>query len=407
MNYATKSRPPVTRLRASASYITLLLGAAALLLAAPEAQAHQFRNPASGYVIDVPAGWELSGDATPELVSFVDPNGVAVFQIFTFPGDTFAGPDEIDAFIRERLAADGDSAPFAFNGREAILADLSFSPSGTGQDGPSFRGYYAFIDRQDYDFAVMSFTVESEYEAYHDFLLTNVDSFAADSEGRLLPGPISQFYYAYPPPEPQPRRFDFEGSQVTLQLDAEETEATQILIEREARILTAYGVERWDANADWIEAWKRFYRVIYRDNFDRLEGLAADLEAHFRSAGAGRQEIPERLLDWLQEFDYSRTGTLSDLLSPTTSLITQTGDCDALALVYIILLHHMDYDAILLVSNQYAHALAGVDIAGDGARYQFEGTDYRLAELTADVAMGMIPRDMADPAGWIPVQMMF
>ncbi|MFP4432758.1 MAG: hypothetical protein ACLFPV_16020 [Spirochaetaceae bacterium] len=393
----------------------ILLAAITLTGAAPNAEAHQFRNADLGYVVDVPAGWEIAEAATPELVSFVDPNGVAVFQVFSFPGDTFDEPEEIEAFIRQQLGASGDSAPFVLNGREAVFADLTFTPGGaegdqggTGTDGgPEFRGYYAFVDREDRDYAVMSFAEVSNYDGYHDFLLTNVDSFAADEEGRFLPGPVSQFYYAYPPPDPVPQRLDFEGSDVTLDLDAEETEATQILIEREARILTAYGVERWGAAGEWVEAWKRFYRVIYRDNVDRLEGLATDLEGHFRNAEVPRSEIPARLLDWLQDFEYARTGTLSDLQSPTSSLMTRTGDCDALALIYIILLHHMDFDAILMVSNQHAHALAAVDVEGDGARYEYEGTQYLVAELTVDVELGMIHQDMADPAGWIPVRMVF
>jgi hypothetical protein len=389
----------------------ILLAAVTLAGATPAAEAHQFRNAHLGYVVDVPAGWEIAEAATPELVSFVDPEGVAVFQVFSFPGDTFEGPGEIDAFIRQQLGASGDSAPFVLNGQEAVFADLTFAPGGGGGNqpdaGPEFRGYYTFVDREDRDYAVMSFAEVSTYEGYHDFLLSNVDSFAADEAGRLLPGPVSQFYYAYPPPDPVPQSFDFEGSEVTLDLDAEEPEATQILIEREARILTAYGVERWGAAGEWVEAWKRFYRVIYRDNVDRLEGLAADLEEHFRSAGVGRSEIPALLLDWLQEFEYARTGTLSDLQSPTSSLMTRTGDCDALALIYIILLHHMDFDAILMVSNQYAHALAAVDVEGAGARYEYEGTQYLVAELTVDVELGMIHQEMADPAGWIPVRMMF
>lgn len=387
-------------------YFGALLTVAALMLFGPATQveAHQFRNAHLGYVVDVPAGWEIAEAATPELVSFIDPKGVAVFQVFSFPGETFAGPAEIEAFIRQQLGASGDSAPFEFNGGDAVFADLTFA---SGEGGPEFRGYYAFVDRQDRDYAVMSFAEVSNYEGYHDFLLTNVDSFAADEEGRLLPGPVSQFYYAYPPPNPALQRFDFDGSAVTMELDDEEMEATQILIEREARILTAYGVERWGAGGEWVEAWKRFYRVIYRDNVDRLEGLASDLEEHFRNAGVPRTEIPARLLDWLQEFEYARIGTLSDLQSPTSSLMTRTGDCDALALIYIILLHHMDFDAILMVSNQYAHALAAVDVEGAGARYEYEGTQYLVAELTVDVELGMIHQDMADPAGWIPVQMMF
>ncbi len=402
MNPLQNNRIPSLAPRGRNVPILCLLVAVALVLAAPHADAHQFRNPSVGYVVDVPAGWEIAEAATPEVVSFVDPKGVAVFQVFSFAGERFATAEEIGHFISNQLGASGDAVPFVFNGREALFADLSFS---SGE--PRFRGYYVFLERPDVDYAVMAFAEESNYEAYHDFLLSTVDSFAADEAGRLTPGPVSQFYYAYPPPNPAPQRFSFEGTELSLQLDPEETEATQLLIEREARILTAYGVERWGEGGDWVEAWKRFYRVIYRDNVDRLAGLASSLEDYFRAKGVPRSEIPARLLAWLQDFDYSRTGTLSDLLSPTTCLVNGTGDCDALGLVYVIILHHLDFDAILLVSHQYAHALAGVVVEGSGARYEHNGKSYLLAEFTADVAMGMIPRSMADPAGWIPVEMMF
>ncbi len=393
--------------------IAALLPAAILVFfaTAPRVEALQFRNAQLGYVVDVPAGWEIAEAATPELVSFIDPGGIAVFQVFSFPGDTFENAGEIDAFIRQQLGASGDSAPFVYNGRKAVFADLTFA-AGKGEDaqpdaGPQLRGYYAFVDREDRDYAVMSFTEVSAYEDYHDFLLTNVDSFAADDQGRFFPGPVSQFYSAYPPPDTEGQPLDFGGSAVMLELGDEETEATQVLIEREARILNAYGLERWGGGGEWVEAWKRFYRVIYRDNVDRLKALSADIEKHLRHAGVARRDIPARLLDWLQDFEYARNGTLSDLQSPILSLVTRTGDCDALALIYIILLHHMDFDTIMMISSQYAHALAAVDVQGDGARYEYEGTRYLVAELTADVELGMIDQSMADPAGWIPVQMMF
>jgi hypothetical protein len=145
--------------------------------------------------------------------------------------------------------------------------------------------------------------------------------------------------------------------------------------------------------------------MIYRDNYFRLSSLARSLQQHFQEQGIAREEIPARLLSWFQRFDYSRTGSLSDLLAPVTCFAERSGDCDSLGLAYVILLQHMDFDAVLLVSSEYGHALAGVDVAGEGARFEFQDTSYLLAEFTENVDLGMIPRSMADPNKWIPVRL--
>jgi hypothetical protein len=72
-------------------------------------------------------------------------------------------------------------------------------------------------------------------------------------------------------------------------------------------------------------------------------------------------------------------------------------------MAYIILLRHLGFEAILLVSEKYSHALAAVDVPGEGARFDFEGKRYLVAELTKKIAIGLIAKDMADPAFWLPV----
>jgi hypothetical protein len=57
-----------------------------------------------------------------------------------------------------------------------------------------------------------------------------------------------------------------------------------------------------------------------------------------------------------------------------------------------------------LVSSEYRHALAGVDVDGPRARFDFEGTKYLLADMTTEVDLGQIPANMADPNEWIGAQ---
>ena len=74
-------------------------------------------------------------------------------------------------------------------------------------------------------------------------------------------------------------------------------------------------------------------------------------------------------------------------------------------MTYVILLHHLGVDAIIMASDRYAHAMAAVDTFGPGARFEFEGRQWLVAEMTAEVALGQIAADVADPAGWIGVRL--
>ncbi len=183
--------------------------------------------------------------------------------------------------------------------------------------------------------------------------------------------------------------------QGNIPYDQKEIAATQVLIEREARILASY-----EEKEKRVEAWQRYYRMIYRDNYHRLDKLYLFLENIFRT---GVADLPRDLLAWVQGFSYSRTGTLADLQSPLSSALTRTGDCDSRALLYTMLLNRFKIDALLLVSSRYSHSLAGVNIPGQGARINFDDNSYLIAETTDQVDLGLIDRDMADPSGWIPV----
>jgi hypothetical protein len=181
-----------------------------------------------------------------------------------------------------------------------------------------------------------------------------------------------------------------------------EVSATEMLIDREARILSPYGALRDDI---FSAAWRRYFRMIYRDNFIRLQPLANEIGTLFRAARVPRVDYPHELLAWMQSFEFEQAGGVSNLQAPISALKTGTGDCDSLALAYTIIMHHLGIDAIMLLSDSYGHALAGVDVPSPGARFVFDDRQWLVAEFTADVPLGHIPSNMADPSKWIGVQL--
>ncbi len=417
---AYQSRGYLSRLRCARAFCAALL---VLAMSGVELASLPLYNEPFNYWIDLPERWGTVDAENLADVSFADPHRRAVLQVFSFVGgregaeggdtdDSAAEPEHPEALadrFEQSFQAAGERASFEYQGRDAVLADWSYIAGRI----PA-RGYWFFWSNDDTAFAVGAFAPEENYEQYHDTLLSALDSFAPGSQARLSPGPINQFYYPYPPPDQEMYEVPIAseksaesgdaGHMLPLPADEGEIEATEVLIEREARVLHAwYAPDQPDGL--WKDAWRRFYRAIYRDNYQRLAPLVPELMRHFRRVGVSSDEVPHALLAWLQEFAYRRVGGDADVQPPLSSLITGSGDCDSLGVVYAALLHHLGYNAILMVSHEYGHAMVGVDIDGEGARFEYNGTAYLVAELTADVPMGQIDRSMADPAGWIGVEL--
>jgi len=345
------------------------------------------------YFLDMPTGWRAYDVSDTSRAAFANSSLTAVVQVISMAGESYQSADTMYEELRTEIGAEGDAAPFLFSGRDSVFSDLGFISNGN-----KMRGYFIFINGRKSDFILMAFCGIAYYEETHDFLLSFLDSFSPGSGEKYHPGPVSQFYYPFPGRDEQQTVLLINNRQGSIPYDQREVAATQVLIEREARILASY-----EEKENRVEAWQRYYRMIYRDNYHRLDNLRLSLKNIFKTGGAGAADLPRELLSWVQGFSYSRTGTLADLQSPLSSALTGTGDCDSRALLYTMLLHHFKIDALLLVSSRYSHSLAGVNVSGQGARINFDDNSYLIAETTAQVDLGLIDRDMADPAGWIPV----
>ena len=349
---------------------------------------------AFGYTVDLPPGWVVLDATDPNLVSFTDPARKAVFQVAVYPKDTFATAMDILQFAKGKFKAKGDIAPFLFNKRDATLADYTFLAG----KYPA-RGYFVGILGESYNYLLIAFASDSSYSEYHDFLLSLLDSFSPAEESRKAPGPISQFYREFPDPQPYWKEIRIDETSLPLEVGSGEIEANSVVIEREARILARYA----RTPSTFPEAWKRYYQLIFRDTYLRLKPMAETLLSYLKKKGVSREQFPSTLLAWIQGFTYTRKSTLSDLASPLEIALSATGDCDARSHLYAALLKHWGFEAILLVSHTYHHAMAAVDIPGKGARFTFEGKGYLVAELTDKVALGLINKNMADPSHWIPI----
>jgi len=347
------------------------------------------------YTVYIPEGWDVFDSRNKAEISFISDDQTVISQISTFEGNTYESALDMYNNLTGDLKKQSDGSSFKYNDDDAYIADITFE-----ENGNTLRGWFVFINREDRDYYLLSFSGLDYYEEKLPFILSVLDSFRVeDNFSTYKPGLVSQFFYPFPGNGKDMAQMVINGNIVSFNTDINEFEASQLVIEREANMMIYY--QNLGDKPLFEEAWKRYYKVIFRDNYERFSSLAETMRRS--NIGNNDREKAIILLNWIQNFKYTSTGTFSDLLSPISAVSNEEGDCDARGLAYSIILRHLGIDSLLLVSWQYKHSMSAIDVPGDGARYPFEEKSYIVAETTEVVDMGMIPQSMSEGEKWIPV----
>jgi hypothetical protein len=391
----------MTRLRlALTALLALLLAFGLPARAAPEQLKSQL-----GFFVDLPTGFSLkSGDGRSRF-AFVDPQGGMEYDILAYEPGRFADAEDLAKQSLDKLGSSGDRTSYGYEGRPAVLAELSFA-----LDGARKKGYALFIGARagggaeastgERSFALLAYAPEADFDAYSDFILSCLDCFSVDAAARRAPGPLSQFTLDWPPSRDRQKTVSLPGGGSAILPWTEEEAAQEKQTDlREYKVLGAYA----DEEGPWQDAWARFYRMAYRESAARLDRLA--LEAARLLPQDDPTETARQVLAWVQGFVYERDQGGSDFIPPLTAAFGATGDCDSRAVLAAILLEDRGIDAILMVSKEYAHAMLAVDVPGGGQRFAFKGKKYLVAETTAHVGLGMIAANMADWSKWMGIDL--
>jgi len=416
-------------MRATALHRRIPLAILVLVLAAGTAElsAKEYALPPGGFV-DLPAGFEQIEEASDGVrrFCFSDFNGVMEFDIVAYPAGKYKKVEELAAERISDIKSSESSTPFSYEGRAAVFAILDFpfnegrrkgigvfilgrSPAAT----PSGKASAAGAPRAaptaepvppESSFALLAHAPAEAFDAYAGFILSCVDAFSIDAAARRAPGPLSQFLLPWPPERPGPKRVALPGGgSVELPWSDEEAQQEADTVNREYGILTSY------AQADsylQIEAWTRFYKMVYRESAARLDRLA--LEFARVLPWDDPTEAARRVLAWAQDFAYERDPSGSDLVPPLTAAYEARGDCDARAVTAAILLERLKIDTILMVSPAFKHSLFAVDVPGGGVRFALGDKKYLVAETTTKehrLGLGQMFSEHADGGKWFGVDL--
>jgi hypothetical protein len=386
------------------------------------------RLPAAPYVspwgfrVDLPPGYQAQSAAGDTGVSFRNPQG-AVFEILVSRG---TDPQRYLENVLPQLGSRKEVESFMYHNRKAALAELEFSPGAASPArGTVYRGWGLCLDRGDSLLFALAYGPAGT-EGLDILHLSCLDSVAPTRAEQRYCGPVTEFAW----PRGPLREIPLFNTQIKALFAEGDAEAAQALVDREFQVLRYF-----EKGPQWQEAWRRFYRMIYRDSWERIaqaafllerrwavedllpgtlppEGAALNRPDSPASEGTGRalpRETPadlrlaSRALSYIQEFTYERNLMGSDFVNLVSALAEGRGDCDSRALLWALILAQANIDSGIMVSRDYSHAMGIANIEGQGARFPFEGKQYLVAETTTKVDPGLIAQNMSEISKWMGI----
>jgi hypothetical protein len=368
-------------------------------------------SPAWGFRIDLPEGYTYQAGDGKSSFSFKSPEG-AVFDLAIYQGRY----KSVEALAKEtgrRIGNTGDISYFDYHNKKAALMELNFSGNTgwglavelapvTGGQGSGGTG----TGRPQLLALAYNPAGKTDLSILH---LSGLDSIAPSEAERRKSGPVTEFGY----PRGTLKKTPLAGLELEALIAEHDAEGARALVTREFSLL-----RRHLFTPDWQDAWIRFYRMIYRDSWERLADAAFRLERYWNGAGdpaagsairaaedGGEQnlELAKKALKWVQGFKYERDLMGSDFVDLVSAVTEGRGDCDSRTLLWAIILAQANISSSIMVSREYSHAMGLADIPGAGARFEAGGKKWLVAETTARVDIGLIGSDMSGIAGWIAV----
>jgi hypothetical protein len=375
-------------------------------------------SPAWGFRVDPPQGYVYTGGDGRSRFSFQNAGG-AVFDLAVYDQARQTMKALVDETVR-RLGNRGDVSYFDYRDKLAALIELDFSDPG-GRGGRRLTGWALCVElgRGDEEtgrsaagppllLALAYGPADGEELAI--LHVSALDSIAPSEGERRFPGPVSSFGY----PRGNPKKQALAGINVEALIREQDAEGAQALVDREYAIL-----RRYTFSPDWQEAWTRFYRMVYRDSWERLADAAFQLERHWNvpplaadlpgapalAAGPGGENraFAGKALAWVQSFAYERDLMGSDFVNLVSAAFEGRGDCDSRALLWAIVLAQANIPSAIMVSREHSHAMGLGDLEGPGARFEAGGKKWLVAETTAPVGVGLIEQGVSGVESWFGI----
>jgi hypothetical protein len=163
----------------------------------------------------------------------------------------------------------------------------------------------------------------------------------------------------------------------------------------------------YDIDYSYENFWGSVYDQLVRDS--NVGFLVDSLKEISKKESLNRRELAELVVTFVQDIPYSyvRAEACSEaenkgkpcignialgILSPYEFIHSLYGDCDTRAVLIFAMLDEMGFDPMIVVSNEYAHAMLALNLPASGDFIRHNGKKYYFWETTGKGwPLGMLP----------------
>jgi hypothetical protein len=157
------------------------------------------------------------------------------------------------------------------------------------------------------------------------------------------------------------------------------------------------------------DLWGKVYQTLVSESKSDLDFLVDSLANIGKERALTRPELAEMIVAFVQDIPYSYVlatdcesyetngkpclGNMTfGILSPYEFIHSLYGDCDTRAVLIYTILEEMRFDPMIVVSDEYAHAMLALNIPASGDHLKYRGNNYYFWETTAEGwPLGMLP----------------
>lgn len=362
-----------------------------------------FYDENNDFLLDLPENFQLqdSSFSDYERKYLLKQKGSPVQLIInTINNSDYKDSAEALLSVLFKLEAEYTIDSFLWNNKECYISDFSFNFN------ENFSGWAicAPLKNSQNFIVTLCYTPSEEKQNWEQMIMSTLNGLCVDIDNLLTPGPILS--YAYPRNNKTEINFKIANKNITSSIDKDDIEASKFLIDLEFAVFLKYSKQN-----NWQNAWTRFYQMIYKDSYGRLENVYYDIIENIAPIAIEKNphnsdiEFAQMILTWVQGFKYERDFDNADFTPLTAAICGIGNDCDSRSLLVSSILKAAGFESFILISNEYNHAMTCFESQAPGQKYIPAGSDreFIMGETTAFVTWGKVPQEYSNKSKWIPV----